>query len=157
MKISLAWLKRYLDLDHSPEVLEAQLNQLGFEVEGVVSTGIAPLDKVVVGEVLSKEPHPNANRLNICQVKTVEEGEPHRIVCGATNYKASGQHQRRRRPSRTRTLRTLRLQCQSLTGSPNANSSPSRSSSAPSTSIARSIRVSGCSGASTGRTLFAVL
>ena len=87
MKISLAWLKRYLDLDHSPEVLEAQLNQLGFEVEGVVSTGLAPLDKVVVGEVLSKEPHPNANRLNICQVKTVEEGEPHRIVCGATNYK----------------------------------------------------------------------
>ena len=86
MKISLEWLGRYLALERTPGEIEAALTLLGFEVESVRRTGLAPLDKVVVGEILSSERHPNANRLRVCRVTTGDGERERTIVCGATNY-----------------------------------------------------------------------
>jgi len=86
MKISYNWLKHYLDFDRSPEEVAETITTLGLEVEEVVSLGIAPNDKLVVGEVLEINPHPNADKLSVCKVN-VGEGEPSQIVCGAKNFK----------------------------------------------------------------------
>ncbi|MGB0290335.1 MAG: phenylalanine--tRNA ligase subunit beta, partial [Opitutales bacterium] len=91
MKISYNWLNKYLNLDsiqHAPEVLAEALPLLGFDVETLEHLGPPSLENVVVGEVLEFEQHPNADRLRCCRVSTGQEGEPHRIVCGAKNFKA---------------------------------------------------------------------
>lgn len=86
MKISLNWLKNYVDLDGlTAEQIVERLPMIGLEVESVTETGLPPLDKLVVGEVLSREQHPNADRLGVCMVD-VGSGEPQQIVCGASNY-----------------------------------------------------------------------
>ncbi len=87
MKVSLSWLKEYVPLDESIESIEEALTLIGFEVEGIEGRGLAALDKVVVGEVLSTEPHPDADRLSVCQVRVGPEREPTQIVCGASNFK----------------------------------------------------------------------
>jgi len=87
MLLSLNWLSNYIDLtDKSVEEIEYALTMVGFEVEGIEQKGLQPLDKVVVGEVLSREKHPDADRLGVCSVDVGAE-EPLQIVCGATNYK----------------------------------------------------------------------
>ncbi len=86
MKISTHWLRRYIDLDRTPEEVEEALTLIGFEVEGIETTGLPDLNHVVVGEVLSSEPHPNADRLSVCQVSVGDGSEPRTIVCGAKNY-----------------------------------------------------------------------
>jgi phenylalanyl-tRNA synthetase beta chain len=86
MKISLTWLRRYLPLDRSPAEIEHALTMLGFEVEGVECTGLEPIPQVVVGEVLTREPHPNADKLSVCTVRVAPDGPPQQIVCGAQNY-----------------------------------------------------------------------
>ena len=70
MKASLKWLNKYVDLDgvSVDEIAEA-LPMLGLEVEGIETTGLKPLDKVVVGEILSREPHPDSDHLGVCMVK----------------------------------------------------------------------------------------
>ncbi len=88
MKISRNWLQDYVDLTGlTDEQISEAITFLGFEVEGIESTGAPLLENVVVGEVLTRDPHPNADRLSIC---TVAVGEAHggtkRIVCGAQNY-----------------------------------------------------------------------
>jgi len=86
MLLSLNWLSNYIDLaDKSVEEIEYALTMVGFEVEGIEQKGLQPLDKVVVGEVLSREKHPDADRLGVCSVDVGAE-EPLQIVCGATNY-----------------------------------------------------------------------
>jgi len=87
MKISLNWLKRYVHFEESAESVAKVLPMLGIEVESVTHTGMDPIEHVVVGEVLSREPHPNADKLSVCKVK-VNDGVPLQIVCGANNYKA---------------------------------------------------------------------
>ncbi|MEX2381088.1 MAG: phenylalanine--tRNA ligase subunit beta [Opitutales bacterium] len=87
MKISYQWLKQYVDLDRSLGEVESALSLIGFEVDEVETIGLPNLPQVVVGEVLAKESHPNADRLSVCKVSTGPEEEPHTIVCGATNYK----------------------------------------------------------------------
>ncbi len=87
MKVSQQWLKRYIDLDRSRDEIEKALTLIGFEVEGVEETGLPLLERVVVGEVLTSEPHPNADRLTVCNVSVSDEEEPGTIVCGAKNYK----------------------------------------------------------------------
>ena len=87
MKISLNWLQQYLSLDGiSVEELQRAITFLGFEVEGVATTGLPPLTHVVVGEIRTREKHPNADKLSVC---TVEVGAAHggvrTIVCGAPN------------------------------------------------------------------------
>ncbi len=91
MKLSYRWLKEYLDFDQNPEELADILTMLGLEVGTVEKVGGIPgdLEGVVVGEVVSAEPHPNADRLKVCQVNIGSE-EPLSIVCGAPNV-AAGQ------------------------------------------------------------------
>ena len=84
MKISLNWLKQYVDFNWSPEELAERLTMLGVEVEGVQKkTG--DFEGVVVAEILSSSQHPNADKLSVCKVA---DGQGERqIVCGAKNYK----------------------------------------------------------------------
>lgn len=91
MKISLNWLKDYISLDETPEEISEVLTATGLEVEGLekyeqVKGGLAG---VVIGEVLTCEKHPDADKL---QVTTVDIGaeSPSQIVCGAPNV-AAGQ------------------------------------------------------------------
>ena len=89
MKISRNWLKQYVRLYASNEELMRAITFLGFEVEGVVNTGLAPLPNVVVGEIKTRDKHPNADKLSVC---TVDVGPAHggirTIVCGAANCDA---------------------------------------------------------------------
>ncbi|WOO42076.1 phenylalanine--tRNA ligase subunit beta [Rubellicoccus peritrichatus] len=87
MKISLNWLKDYISLTATAEEVAEALPMLGLEVEATEQFGMPPMENLVVGEVLSREQHPNADRLGVCQVKTSADEEPRQIVCGATNYK----------------------------------------------------------------------
>ncbi len=87
MKISYNWLKEYVPLTATPEEVAEVLPMLGLEVEEVEKLGLPPFQNLVVGEVLSREQHPDADRLGVCMVKTSPDEEPRQIVCGATNYK----------------------------------------------------------------------
>src|SRR5579884_3617369 len=87
MKISLNWLRDYVELQASPAELTRALTFLGFEVEGVATHGAPPLQHVVVGEVLTRAPHPNADRLSVCTVDVGPAGGVKTIVCGAQNYR----------------------------------------------------------------------
>lgn len=89
MKISLKWLSDYLDLQDDmtkPDGLAALLTAAGIEVEAVQNLAKS-FDHVVIGEILKKDQHPNADRLTLCQVST-GEGVVHQIVCGARNHNA---------------------------------------------------------------------
>jgi len=61
MKISLNWLKDYVRLDASVEEITRAITFLGLEVEQVISTGAPKLENVLVGEVLTRDKHPNAD------------------------------------------------------------------------------------------------
>ena len=86
MKISLDWLKEYVELPDNQNELVDVLPMLGLEVEEDESFSNSNLDKVVVGKVISKEQHPEADRLSVCSVDIGEEKSAN-IVCGATNFK----------------------------------------------------------------------
>jgi len=88
VKISRNWLQDYVDLaDLTDEQISEAITFLGFEVEGIETTGAPQLQSVVVGEVLTRDQHPNADRLSICDVAVGEaNGGTKRIVCGAQNY-----------------------------------------------------------------------
>ena len=87
MKISLNWIRDYVALDATvPEITRA-VTFLGFEVEHVAATGAPSLEHVVVGEVLTRDRHPNADKLSICKVDIGPAGGVRSIVCGAQNYK----------------------------------------------------------------------
>jgi phenylalanyl-tRNA synthetase beta chain len=86
MKIAYNWIKNYISTEHSAERLGEILTETGLEVEGIekVETIKGGLEGVVIGHVLTKEKHPDADRLN---VTTVDVGGPEilQIVCGAPN------------------------------------------------------------------------
>ena len=86
MKVSLHWLREYVDHDGTPDALAEMLTMAGVEVEGVETRGL-DLDKVVVAQILSREQHPNADRLGVCRVDDGSGQPPRQIVCGAANYK----------------------------------------------------------------------
>lgn len=87
MKISLDWLNEYVDLTGlSTGEISHALTMVGFEVEGIDQAGLPPLDSVVVGEIVSYDKHPNADRLSVCQVN-VGDGTMRSIVCGAKNFR----------------------------------------------------------------------
>ncbi|HEX8940337.1 MAG TPA: phenylalanine--tRNA ligase subunit beta [Candidatus Limnocylindrales bacterium] len=88
MRVPLGWLRDYIDVDLEPEALAERLTLLGMEVKGIERWGRDWRD-VVVGELLTVEPHPRADRLSLTTVD-VGRGEPLHIVCGATNI-AAGQ------------------------------------------------------------------
>lgn len=86
MKISLNWLKRYLDFEKQPSEVAEAVTRLGLEVESIETFGVPPNPLLVVGEVLSRQQHPNADKLSVCKVDA-GTGAPLQIVCGATNFK----------------------------------------------------------------------
>src|SRR5216110_3741749 len=84
MKVTLNWLKQYVDFNWSPEELAERLTMLGIEVEGVQKLG-GEFEGVVVAQVISRDKHPNADKLSLCRVN---DGKSERqIVCGADNFK----------------------------------------------------------------------
>jgi len=85
MKVTLNWLKQYVDFNWSPEELTERLTMLGLEVEGVQKIAAA-FDGIVVAQVVTRDKHPNADKLSLCRVN---DGTGERqIVCGAQNFKA---------------------------------------------------------------------
>ena len=91
MKISYKWLSEYLPVSVEPDRLSRILTSIGLEVESLekyeeVKGGLSGL---VIGEVMSTEKHPNADKLTLTKVN-IGNGSPLSIVCGAPNV-ASGQ------------------------------------------------------------------
>jgi phenylalanyl-tRNA synthetase beta chain len=86
MRISLNWLKEYVNIDASPEELARQLTMLGLEIEAIERPG-AEIKDIYVGRILSIDPHPDADKLVVCKTDTGGD-EPLQIVCGATNMQA---------------------------------------------------------------------
>ncbi len=85
MKVTLNWLKQYVDFDWSPEELSERLTMIGIEVEGVQKLS-GEFEGIVVAQVITKDKHPNADTLSLCRVN---DGKGERqIVCGAQNFKA---------------------------------------------------------------------
>lgn len=86
MKISYNWLNNYLNLNLPIDEISSILTDIGLEVEGIeeIESVKGGLKGVVIGEVLSKIQHPNADRLNLTTIN-VGEKEPLQIVCGANN------------------------------------------------------------------------
>ena len=85
MKVPIKWLKDYIDFDITAKELGDALTLSGSNVEEVITTG-DEISKVVTGKILSIVPHPDAEKLVICQVE-VGEKEPIQIVTGADNMK----------------------------------------------------------------------
>ena len=91
MKISYNWIKQFIRTELAPEIISKLLTDCGLEVESVeeyqsISGGLKGL---VVGEVISKEKHPDADKLSVTTVN-VGQSELLNIVCGAPNV-AAGQ------------------------------------------------------------------
>ena len=91
MNISYNWLKEYVDFDLSAEEVAKALTSIGLEVDDVeeFQTIKGGLKGIVVGEVLTCEPHPNSDHMHVCSVD-LGAGSPIQIVCGAANI-AAGQ------------------------------------------------------------------
>ncbi len=83
MKISLNWLKDYIELEKPLALIVEKLTLGGVEVEEVNEIGIED-EKIVVGEIVSWRPHPNADKLRVCEVFTGLDKLS--IVCGAKNF-----------------------------------------------------------------------
>ncbi|CAH1002501.1 Phenylalanine--tRNA ligase beta subunit [Neolewinella maritima] len=92
MKVSLNWLREYVDLELAPERIGEVLTGTGLEVEGMEKVESVPggLEGVVVGHVLTCGKHPGADRLSLTTVD-IGRQEPVTIVCGAPNV-AAGQY-----------------------------------------------------------------
>src|SRR5687768_17421155 len=86
MKFPESWLREHVSVAASRDELAATLTAIGLEVEGVEPVG-APLEGVVVAQILSAERHPQADRLQVCQV-AFGDGNPVQVVCGAPNARA---------------------------------------------------------------------
>ncbi|NET25020.1 phenylalanine--tRNA ligase subunit beta [Okeania sp. SIO1I7] len=86
MRISLNWLRELVDINISPEDLAETLTMAGFEVEEIEDRSTWATG-VVVGKILEANKHPNADKLQVCQVD-IGKAEPLNIVCGASNAKA---------------------------------------------------------------------
>ncbi|MBD2033689.1 phenylalanine--tRNA ligase subunit beta [Leptolyngbya sp. FACHB-321] len=86
MRISLNWLSELVDITMTPEALAEMLTMAGFEVEEIEDRRTWA-DGVVVGKVIDRQQHPNADRLSVCQVD-IGAATPSTIVCGAPNVKA---------------------------------------------------------------------
>jgi phenylalanyl-tRNA synthetase beta chain len=85
MKFTLSWLKEHLDTDADAATIGARLTAIGLEVESITDPGAA-LKDFIVGEVVTAEKHPNADKLRLC---TVSDGKDTlQIVCGAPNARA---------------------------------------------------------------------
>jgi len=84
MLVSLEWLREYVDFDLTPEQLADKLTMVGLEVKEITSTSTKGLEKVVVGKIVKRSQHPNADKLSLCEVD-IGTDENLSIVCGAPN------------------------------------------------------------------------
>ena len=91
MNISYNWLKEYVDFTLTPDEVAAALTSIGLETGSVeeVQTIKGGLEGIVIGEVLTCEPHPNSDHMHVTTVN-LGAGDPVQIVCGAANV-AAGQ------------------------------------------------------------------
>ena len=87
MRVPIEWLYDYVEPHMDAHTLAQRLALTGTEVERVEHHGIASADNFVVGQVLQREKHPDADRLNVCMVD-VGGSTPSQIVCGAANVAA---------------------------------------------------------------------
>ena len=91
MRAPLSWLREYVTVDATADEIAHRLAISSLEVERVIDAGVADADgnlgRFLVGRVLEAAPHPNADRLRVCQVD-VGEGDARQIVCGAWNFEA---------------------------------------------------------------------
>ncbi|MGB5984851.1 MAG: phenylalanine--tRNA ligase subunit beta, partial [Desulfobacterales bacterium] len=85
MKVSTSWLKAYTAIELEPQALAERLTMAGLEVDSVTPR-FDYLQSVKVGRITAVEPHPNADRLTVCQVEIGDAR--HTIVCGAPNVRA---------------------------------------------------------------------
>jgi phenylalanyl-tRNA synthetase beta chain len=88
MRVPVAWLKEYCDPGTSAEEIADTLTMSGLKLERLHRVGVGDPAQFVVGEVLSAEPHPDADRLTVCSVSVGDGTQT--IVCGAPNV-ATGQ------------------------------------------------------------------
>jgi phenylalanyl-tRNA synthetase beta chain len=86
VKLTLAWLKEHLETEATLSAITDKLTMVGLEVERVEDRG-KTLAPYVIGNVISAEQHPNADRLRVCMVDT-GDGNPIQVVCGAPNARA---------------------------------------------------------------------
>ena len=86
MKVPYSWLAEWVKVPWKPQELGSRLTMAGFELERLESAAPA-FSGVVVAEILSAEPHPQAGRLQVCRV-TIGSGSALKIVCGAPNARA---------------------------------------------------------------------
>jgi phenylalanyl-tRNA synthetase beta chain len=85
MRVSLAWLREWVETSWDVATLAERLTMGGIEVEAIEAAAPS-FSGVIVGEVLSTERHPGADKLTVCRV--VGAGAPLQIVCGASNVRA---------------------------------------------------------------------
>ena len=85
MKVSLKWLRDYVDVDLEPSALADCLTMAGLEVDAIEVAGPA-FDQVVVARIMSVRAHPQSEKLFLCEVTTGTESLP--IVCGAPNTRS---------------------------------------------------------------------
>jgi phenylalanyl-tRNA synthetase beta chain len=84
MKVTLNWLKQYVDFNWSPEELAERLTMLGLEVEGVQKLA-GEFEGIVVAQILTRDKVPGSDKLSVCKVN---DGQGERtIICGAQNHK----------------------------------------------------------------------
>jgi phenylalanyl-tRNA synthetase beta chain len=91
MQAPLSWLREYVTVDATPEQIAHRLSISSAAVDRIIDVGVPDddgnLGRFLVGTVVEAEPHPNADRLRVCQVD-VGEGDVRQIVCGAWNFEA---------------------------------------------------------------------
>jgi phenylalanyl-tRNA synthetase beta chain len=88
MRVPVSWLREYVSFDMPPRELGDLLSMTGTKLEAVHRIGVpAGAELFRVGRVITREQHPDADRLSLCTVD-VGDGEPRQIVCGATNFDA---------------------------------------------------------------------
>lgn len=85
MKISEQWLREWVNPNNDTQALADQLTMAGLEIDDIEAVA-ADFSGVVVGEVISVEPHPDADKLRVTQVNINAEA-PLQIVCGAPNVR----------------------------------------------------------------------
>jgi phenylalanyl-tRNA synthetase beta chain len=92
MRVPLEWLYEYCDPELDVREIEQRLTMTGTKVEAIHHHGVGATDHFLVGKVLAVEPHPDADRLRVCQVDlgAATPDGPASIVCGAPNV-AAGQ------------------------------------------------------------------
>ena len=85
MKFTLSWLKDHLDTQATPHEISERLISLGLEIEHIEDLSVS-LEGFTVAHIMATQPHPQADRLKICEVDT---GKHHiKVVCGAPNARA---------------------------------------------------------------------